>query len=107
MRTLADSPQEAPAAAEPAVKKRKTGLTSSADVDKNGEAAADDEDDEDAAAEDDDADPEEEFEPEEPVGEVPLTGPAAAAKKDVGGKVPVAIDDEGNKVEDGEDEDDE
>lgn len=91
------------------MKKRKTGtdIDDSADIAKDVgaemRAAADfdeNEVDEDAeeeaeAADDADADPEEEFEPEEPVGEVELTGPAAAAKKDVGGRVPVEVDDEG------------
>ena len=60
------------------------------------------------AADDNDVDPEDEFVPEEPVGEVELTGPAAAAKKDVGGKVPVEVDDEGKIIgAEGDDEDDE
>lgn len=104
------------------MKKRKTGtdIDESADIAKDVgaemRAAADldeNEVDEDAeeeveAADDDDAEPEEEFEPEEPVGEVELTGPAAAAKKDVGGKVPVEVDDDGKVVgADGDDKDDE
>lgn len=58
------------------------------------------------ADDDEDAESEEEFEPEEDVGEVPLSGPAAAAKKDVGGKVPVEVDEDGKIVGADRDEDD-
>lgn len=104
------------------MKKRKTGtdIDDSAgiakDVGAEMRAAADldeNEVDEDAeeeveAADNDDVDPEDEFKPEEPVGEVELTGPAAAAKKDVGGKIPVEVNDEGEVVgAEGNDENDE
>ena len=81
-------------------------MRAAADLDEN--EVDEDAEEEAEAADDDDADSEEEFEPEEPVGEVELTGPAAAAKKDVGGKVPVEVDDEGKVVgAEGDDEDDE
>lgn len=81
-------------------------MRAAADLDEN--EVDEDAEEEAEVVDDDDADPEDEFEPEEPVGEVELTGPAAAAKKDVGGKVPVEIDDEGKIIAaEGDDKDDE